>query len=400
MKFIEVVGKKFKLASRFERLYAFFIDGVLLAGTLLISFVFLQIVNAPLIHLAAFSTLLWVFGPKTKLPRSVLVSVQLLLVALFGPFGPWQYLHTQWYYNPHTVMWVGSALWIVGLLFMDGFKNGQGLGKKQLSLQVLRLKDGQPCTFRDAFVRRLAAGIFLPLDLLWSLGKKRQRLGDKFAETVVVKLEPELEQTEAETDDPESVLENAIVEMENRLSEAREKVNASIGVEKQFQDAYEGAVTQAERWQDRAVISLKAGREDLAREDLERRNEYRRLADQYKTQWEEQKQIVRTLSDLLEHLQQKVTEAQGKKAVVVAKHRNVDAETHLREMLQEIKDSKAFETFVEMEQEATEAATLAKAAAEVDVEYQDTKLEREFAGYAEEASIDKDLTELKTKLQQ
>ena len=398
MKFIEVVGKKFKLASRFERLYAFFIDGVLLAGTLLISFVFLQIVNAPLIHLAAFSTLLWIFGPKTKVPRSVLVSVQLFLVALFGP---WQYIqYTQWYYNHPPVMLIGSALWIVGLLFMDGFKNGQGLGKKQLSLQVLRLKDGQPCTFKDAFVRRLAAGIFLPLDLLWSLGKKRQRLGDKFAETVVVKLEPEPEQTEAETEDPESVLENAIVEMESRLSEAREKVNASIGVEKQFQDAYEGAVTQAERWQDRAVISLKAGREDLAREDLERRNEYRRLADQYKTQWEEQKQIVRALSDLLEHLQQKMTEAQGKKAVVVAKHRNVDAETHLREMLQEIKDSKAFETLVEMEQEATEAATLAKAAAEVDVEYQDTKLEREFAGYAEEASIDKDLTELKTKLQQ
>ena len=396
MKFIEVVGKKFKLASRFERLYAFFIDGVLLAGALLISFVFLQIVNAPLIHLAAFSTLLWIFGPKTKLPKSVLVSVQLLLVALFGP---WQYLHTPWYYNP-PVMLIGSALWIVGLLFMDGFKNGQGLGKKQLSLQVLRLKDGQPCTFKDAFVRRLAVGIFLPLDLLWSLGKKRQRLGDKFAETVVVKLEPEPEQTEAETEDPESVLENAIVEMESRLSEAREKVNASIGVEKQFQDAYEGAVTQAERWQDRAVISLKAGREDLAREDLERRNEYRRLADQYKTQWEEQKQIVRALSDLLEHLQQKMTEAQGKKAVVVAKHRNVDAETHLREMLQEIKDSKAFETLVEMEQEATEAATLAKAAAEVDVAYQDAKLEREFAGYAEDASIDKDLTELKTKLQQ
>ena len=396
MKFIEVVGKKFKLASRFERLYAFLIDSVVLAGALLIAFVFLQIVNAPLIHLAAFSTLLWIFGPKTKVPRSVLVSVQLLLVALFGP---WQYLHTPWYYNP-PVMLIGSVLWIVGLLFMDGFKNGQGLGKKQLSLQVLRLKDGQPCTFKDAFVRRLAAGIFLPLDLLWSLGKKRQRLGDKFAETVVVKLEPEPEQTEAETEDPESILENAIVEMESRLSEAREKVNASIGVEKQFQDAYEGAVTQAERWQDRAVISLKAEREDLAREDLERRNEYRRLADQYKTQWEEQKQIVRALSDLLEHLQQKMTEAQGKKAVVVAKHRNVDAETHLREMLQEIKDSKAFETLVEMEQEATEAATLAKAAAEVDVAYQDAKLEREFAGYAEEASIDKDLTELKTKLQQ
>ena len=51
-----------------------------------------------------------------------------------------------------------------------------------------------------------------------------------------------------------------------------------------------------------------------------------------------------------------------------------------------------------MEQDATEAATLAKAAVEVDVAYQDAKLEREFSSYAEEASIDKDLAELKAKL--
>ena len=223
-------------------------------------------------------------------------------------------------------------------------------------------------------------------------------MGDKLAETVVVKCSQELEQTEAETDDPEKVLENAIVRMTNRLSEAHQKVDASIGVEKQFQDAYEGAVVQAEKWQERAVIDLKAGREDLAREDLEKRNEYRLLADKYKTQWEEQKQVVQALSDLLEHLQQKMMEVEAKKAVVVAQHRNVDAEAHLREMLKEVQDNKAFEVLVKMEQDATEAATLAKAAAEVDVAYQNTKLEREFSSYAEEASLDKDLAELKTKL--
>ena len=89
---------------------------------------------------------------------------------------------------------------------MDGFRNGHGIGKRLLSLQVLRLKDGQPCTFKDSFIRRLA-GIFQPFDFLWTLGKNRQRLGDKFAETVVVKLEPELEQTEVKTEDPEKVLE-------------------------------------------------------------------------------------------------------------------------------------------------------------------------------------------------
>ena len=89
-------------------------------------------------------------------------------------------------------------------------------------------------------------------------------------------------------------------------------------------------------------LSLKAGREDLAREDLEKRNEYQRLAAQYKTRWDEQKQIVRDLNELFEHLQQKTMEAEGKKTSVVAKHRNVDAEAHLREMLKAIQDNKAF----------------------------------------------------------
>ena len=171
-------------------------------------------------------------------------------------------------------------------------------------------------------------------------------------------------------------------------------------VEKQFQDAYESAVSQAEQWQERALIALKAGREDLARVKIWK-NETNTDGYQIniKHSGHDQKRIVRDLSDLLEHLQQKMMEAEGKKTAVVAKHRNVDAEAHLREMLKEIQDSKALETLTKMDQDATEAATLAKTAAEVDVAYQDAKLEREFSSYAEEASLDKDLAELKAKLQ-
>ena len=389
MKFVEITGKKFRLGSRFARLFAFFIDGMLLASILMVLFLLLAAVSSGPIQIGLLSALLWILGPKTKLPRSALVVAQLLLVLLFGPGA---------HNNSNILAQSGVALWTAGMFLMDGFKNGQGPGKKLLSLQVLRLKDGKPCNFKDSFIRRLTS-VFQPLDSLWTLGKNRQRMGDKFAETVVVKFEPEAEQIEVEIEDPERVLENAIAELTNRLSEAREKVDASVGVEKQFQDAYEGAIAQAERWQERAIISLEAGREDLAREDLEKRNEYRRLADQHKTQWEEQKQIVRSLSNLLEHFQQKIMEAEGKKAVVTAQHRNIDAEAHLREMLKEIQDSKAFDALVKIERDATEAATLAKAAAEVDVTYQDMKLEREFSSYAEEASLDKDLAELKTKLQ-
>lgn len=356
MKSIKIAGKKFILASRMKRFYAFFID-----------FAVISAVQSVFVLLLVMISLL-IFGSN-------------MLVAGVG-ISLFSYI-------------LSTALWIFGLFFIDGFRKGQGIGKKLLSLQVVRLKDGKPCTFKDAFVRRFA-GLLQPLDFLWSLGSKRQRLGDKFAETVVVDFEPE--QEHIETEDPEEVLEAAIVTMKNKLSEARQKVDASISVEREFQNAYEDAVLQANRWQERAVINLKADREDLAREDIEKRNEYRRLAEQGKTQWEEQKQVVQALSDLLEHLQQKLMETEGKKTVVVAQHRNVDAEAHLREMLKEIQDSKALETLTKMEQDATEASTLAKAAAEVDVAYQDTKLEREFSSYAEEASIDKDLAELKSKL--
>ena len=364
MKSIKIAGKKFTLGSRLARLYALFIDVTCLSVIQIIALAISRLVSEMI------SPTMWE-NPQGALEGSI----------------------------AGTFVFLSMALWAFGLFFIDGFRNGQGIGKKLLSLQVLRLKDGKPGNFKDAFVRRFSGAFFQPLDFFWSLGGKRQRLGDKFAETAVVKLDDELETPGSETEDPEAVLENTIVAMKSKLSEAREKVNASIGVEKQFQDAYEGAITQVERWQERAIINLKAGREDLAREDIEKRNEYKQLAEKYKAQWEEQKQVVQSLSNLLEHLQQQMTEAEAKKSVVVAQHRNIDAEAHLREMLKEIEDNKAFETLTKMEQDATEAATLAKAAAEMDVAYQDTESEREFSSYAKEASVDKDLAQLKAKLQ-
>ena len=145
------------------------------------------------------------------------------------------------------------SLGIYGLLFMDGFKKGGGFGKRLLSLQTIRLEDGEPANFKDAFVRRFA-GIFQPVDWLFATGKEKQRMGDKLAKTVVVKLdtksvefvtEGETEsavKTRAATTDLEKVLGDVIHEITNRFSEAKQKVDASVGIEKQFQNAHEGAI--------------------------------------------------------------------------------------------------------------------------------------------------------------
>ncbi len=366
MKSIKIAGKKFRLAPRAARLYALFID-VAVLGTVQFGF-------AALLSALAF---FFIRENPFNFGRFSVISMGL---SLFG-------------------MFFSLALWIFGLFFMDGFRRGQGIGKRLLSLQVVRLKDGEPCSFKDSFVRR-CAGLFQPFDALWSLGKKRQRLGDRFAETVVVKYDPDLmtQPDEAEKESPEQVLEAVIVEMKSRLEEAQKKVDASIKVEKQFRTAYDTALSEAAEWHERAVIALKVGHEDMARQELERRNEYRQLAEQHKKQWEEQQQTVRALKALLEQLRQKMLEAEQKKTILVAKQRNVDAEAHLREMLTEIQDSNTFETLEKMEQDTAEAATLAKTAAEMDFSYQNEKREREFSSYAEEAALDKELADLKAKL--
>ena len=389
MKSIKIAGKTFRLASRLSRLFAFFVEGTLLAASLLLLF-FLQLEVAPWLFFALLTFALWRFGPKINLGVGARVITQVALIFLLSqpPFHPFP--------------WLLPALWGLGMLLMDGFTNGQGVGKKLLSLQVIRVKDGKPATFKDSFVRRLS-GIFQPLDSAWSFGKKRQRMGDKFADTVVVELASEVEVEEierAETEEPEKLLDAAIVAMTNRLAEARQKVDASIGIERQLQDAYQGALAQAERCEERAAIAIQAGREDLAREDLAHRNEYRQQAQRYKAQWKEQQRIVAQLGVLLETLEQKTAATRQKRDVVIAQHRNVDAHEHLRQMLEEVQDNEAFELLEKMERDVSDASSLAKAAAEVDAEFADAKRDREFAAYAQEASIDEELAELKTKFQQ
>ena len=369
MSIVRIVGEKFKLASRWARLGAFLLDIGLLG--------FCQV---------------------------ILILLSFLLGGILRDFH--DIYRSEVVTNP--TLFLSVVMWVHGIFFMDGVKKGGGFGKRLLSLQIIRLKDGKPANFKDAFVRRFA-GIFQPIDWLFTFGKERQRMGDKLAKTVVVKLDsplveivPETEtevEAESEEKDLEKVLEDVILEITNRFSEAKQKVDASIGIEKQFQNAHDGAVAQAERCEERAIISLKAEREDLAREDIAQRNEYRQLANRYKAQWEEQKETVAHLTMLLDTLQQKTVETRRKRDSVIAQHKNVDAHELLHQTLTEFQDSKAFEILKKMGQNVTEAAALAKAASEVDVEFNDMKLQREFANYAEDESIDKELAELKAKLQ-
>ena len=81
------------------------------------------------------------------------------------------------------VVWVPFLLYI---LLADGMGTGQSLGKKWMKLAVVDARTGAPCSYGKSILRNAvrALGIF---DALFIFGEKRQRLGDRAADTIVIK---------------------------------------------------------------------------------------------------------------------------------------------------------------------------------------------------------------------
>ncbi len=83
-----------------------------------------------------------------------------------------------------------SAGWFPYSFLLEGFA-GQTLGKKAMGIVVVKT-DGSPCTYLASFERNLlrvidGMGYYLIGLMVMLLSKRRQRIGDHVAETVVVK---------------------------------------------------------------------------------------------------------------------------------------------------------------------------------------------------------------------
>lgn len=74
----------------------------------------------------------------------------------------------------------------VYFVFSDGFANGQSLGKKMLGMSVIDRRSGHYCTYWQSLLRNILTPVLGVLDAVFILSKRRQRIGDKLARTIVV----------------------------------------------------------------------------------------------------------------------------------------------------------------------------------------------------------------------
>ena len=70
------------------------------------------------------------------------------------------------------------------------------------------------------------------------------------------------------SEDPEKMLNQVVLDMNNQLVEAKKQVAASIADEKRLAKQFEQEAARAQEWERRAMLALRAGNEALAKEAL------------------------------------------------------------------------------------------------------------------------------------
>jgi len=200
------------------------------------------------------------------------------------------------------------------------------------------------------------------------------------------------------SEDPEKMLNQVVLDMNNQLVEAKKQVAASIADEKRLAKQFEQESSNAAEWERRAMMALRAGNEELAKEALNRKKEHDALATTFKDQWQKQKAAVDQLKRALRMLNDKIEEAKRKKNVLVARKKRAEAQRAIQETMSGLKDQSAFETFDRMSSKIDQLEAEAEAGAELSEEYSGDVLASQFAHLEKNAGADEELLALKRKM--
>ncbi len=202
----------------------------------------------------------------------------------------------------------------------------------------------------------------------------------------------------SQSEDPEKMLNQVVLDMSNQLIEAKKQVAVSIADEKRLAKQAEQESANAAEWERKAMLAIKAGDDALAKEALARKKEHEGLATTYKDQWSKQKQAVDQLKTALRVLSAKIEEAKRKKNVLIARKKRAEAQRAIQETMSGLNNASAFDTFDRMASKIDQMEAEAEAASELAEETSGDALAQRFGQLEQTAGAEDDLLALKRKM--
>jgi phage shock protein A len=205
----------------------------------------------------------------------------------------------------------------------------------------------------------------------------------------------------SKAENPEKMLDQILIDMRNQLAQAKQQVASSIADEKRLRDQTDAEYKSAQDWEAKAMLAVKEGRDDLAKQALLRHTESLQHANQLEETWQAQQATVEKLKNSLRDLNDKIEEAKRKKNLLLARQRSAQAQQRIAQTMSGMSEKSAFDAFARMEEKIASNERQIKASVEIDEEFSGDRLQSDFKKLervAGSASADQQLIALKEKM--
>ncbi len=197
-----------------------------------------------------------------------------------------------------------------------------------------------------------------------------------------------------QAEDPEKILEQTVMDMQEDLVQVQQAVAQAIATQKRTERQAAQSQSNAKEWYSRAQLALQQSNEALAREALARRKSYQDTATALTAQVEQQSSVVARLKKDMQALQSKIAEARTKKDMYIARARSAQATQRLNEMLGGVNTTSSLSAFERMEEKVLQLEAQSEAIAELGTD----DLQKQFAQLEASSDVDAELAAMKAQL--
>ena len=195
-------------------------------------------------------------------------------------------------------------------------------------------------------------------------------------------------------EDPEKILEQAVMDMQEDLIQLRQAVAGAIAAQKRTERQCSQAESTASEWFQRAQLALQKGEENLAREALTRKKSYQETATAMKASLGQQNVVVTQLKENMRALESKISEAKSKKDMYIARARSAASSERLQQMMGNLNTGSALSAFERMEEKVMQLEARSEAIAELGT----NDLEKQFLSLEAGGDVDAELEAMKAQM--
>jgi phage shock protein A len=195
-------------------------------------------------------------------------------------------------------------------------------------------------------------------------------------------------------EDPETLLKQIILDMENQLMQVKTQVAIAIADQHLLEKKQKENEDKVAEWQGKAELAVTKQQDNLARAAIERSLSYKQMAESFAQQVTDQKSEVENLKSALRKLEQKLSETSNRADLLISQNRRARAVTKAADAGLKLADAARSTGFDRMKRKVMTNEAISQAKSGIS---QEEDLDDRFAQLEKEEEVERLLREMKER---